>query len=78
MKTVSLIQAKSKLSQLIGQALNGQQIVVGRGKRRVVLMPFDVALAHAEFNAAFPPAAVEPRDAISRIHRVIRRVRQAA
>lgn len=80
MKSVSLSLAKSNLEQLIDEVLGGQSVVVGRGKRRVILKPFDTAdeqAEQAEFQAAFPTAPREPRDAVNRIRRVIRRVRRS-
>ena len=79
MKSVSLSIAKNNLGQLIDEVLNGQDVVVGRGKRRVILKPFDPAdqqADQAEFQAAFPSAPSEPRDAVTRMRRVIRRVRR--
>ena len=81
MKTVSVSEAEGHLGELIDEVLNGEPVVVGRGKRRVILKPFespDVAAEEAEFRAAFPPAPREPRGAADRIRRVIRRVRRAA
>ncbi|MCI0535389.1 MAG: type II toxin-antitoxin system Phd/YefM family antitoxin [Verrucomicrobiales bacterium] len=79
MKSVSLSIAKTNLGQLIDEVLNGQPVVVGRGKRRVILKPFDPTdqqAEQAEFQAAFTSAPPEPRDAVNRIRRVIRRVRR--
>ncbi|MBI2925027.1 MAG: type II toxin-antitoxin system Phd/YefM family antitoxin [Verrucomicrobia bacterium] len=81
MKTVSVSKAESHLGELIDEVLNGEPVVVGRGKRRVILKPFesaDVTAEEDEFHAAFPPAPREPRDAADRISHVIRRVRRAA
>ena len=79
MKTVTFSQAQSKFPQLFDQALNGEPIIVQRGKRRVVLRACR-SLAEerewAEFCAAFSPGPPEPPDAQARIQKAIRRVRQ--
>jgi antitoxin (DNA-binding transcriptional repressor) of toxin-antitoxin stability system len=78
-KSVSLSTARNRLGQLIDEVLSGQPVVVVRGKQRVILKQFDPKDQQAdlaEFQAGFPSAPPEPRDAINRIRRVIRRVRR--
>ncbi|HEV8574024.1 MAG TPA: hypothetical protein VGR43_04880 [Dehalococcoidia bacterium] len=79
MKTVSVGEAQSHLDKILDEVLDGQPVLIARGRRRVLLQPLDSAEAArewVEFCRAFPPAPHEPKRTASRIRRIIRRVRQ--
>jgi antitoxin (DNA-binding transcriptional repressor) of toxin-antitoxin stability system len=79
MKAVSVGEAQSHLGKILDEVLDGQLVLIARGRRRVLLQPLDSAEAArdwVEYCRAFPPAPREPKGTTSRIRRINRRVRQ--